>query len=103
VKYSLAAGKLNVNIQQTNNDTAPIFYLVNSPSYTDVQIETAVDNNNASDTNSVGLTCRANNAGWYEFDISTSGDFKIIAYDGSYNVLNTGPHQLSIRHCYECI
>jgi hypothetical protein len=92
VQYYTDGGKLYFQLLQ-HEDLKPRIYFVHSEkTYTDVQIET-VTTNSGVNANGVGLICRMNDAGWYEFLMSNSGLYTIYAVDAGnqfYYALATG-------------
>ena len=90
VHLSTENGSLNFQLSQLE-DQIPQAYLINYAFlYTDVQVETAVTNNDDS-ANTVSLLCRLGEMGWYEFEVSNSGFYRIYAFDNQvYTELASG-------------
>jgi len=93
VNYFVENGRLIFQISTLEGQASTYAYLMNNAFlYTDAQVETVVAN--IEDTyNKVSLICRAGGSGWYEFEISSSGEYAIYAYDAvnqTYNVLASG-------------
>ncbi len=57
------------------------YYVYDPYFYTDVRLDTSVENR-GKNTNNVSLLCRASDEGWYEFSIANDGLWWIWAYDG---------------------
>lgn len=91
--------KMDVNVKngylvfdlQGNNLWVYVTY--NSYTYKDVTISMVADNRGRNNNN-VTLFCRASTEGWYEFNISNSGLYWILAYDaatkGYHTIVNGG-------------
>ena len=87
-------GRLSVKIAPRNNK--PWAYLINNAfTYTDVKLE-AVVVNNGNNSNGISLVCRYSDAGWYEFRVSSNGNFSIYAFGPGGEILNEG-NELSNR------
>jgi len=59
--------------------------------YTDVIVSTSFENFGATH-NGVGVMCRVNKNGWYEFHIESGGLWKIERYDVSMKAANQNPY-----------
>lgn len=80
VDLKVDLGKLSVNLLQLG-DKLPWFYLINDAyPYSDVRVEAVVTNRGVN-ANGVSLICRYSDIGWYEFMISSSGNYSIFAVD----------------------
>jgi 3-keto-disaccharide hydrolase len=93
VKYSTENGSLVFEISPLEDQASTYSYFVNTAFlYTDAEVKTVVANKEATD-GKFNLICRAGGSGWYEFEISSSGEYAIYAYDAAnqaYNVLASG-------------
>ncbi len=58
----------------------------------DVQLETFIDNVGEARSNNISLVCRANEDGWYEFSLTSSGLYYIYKYTGGndFEILSQG-------------
>ena len=65
----------------------------NQHNYKDVTVSTSFTNFGATH-NGVGLVCRVNKNGWYEFHIESGGLFKIERYDAELKAANQNPYVL---------
>jgi hypothetical protein len=80
VSLAIQDGHLNFKLSEIEGQT-PLAYLINNvSSFSDVQVETVVKNNNENPS-SVSLICRFNDKGWYEFEVTNAGYYSIYAYD----------------------
>ena len=91
-KYLVENSSLNLQLSQLEGQ-APLAYLINNAfSYTDVQMEVLATNSD-NNLNTVSLVCRFSDNGWYEFEISSSGEYVVSVADwnvASYDVLAAG-------------
>ncbi|HSG43642.1 MAG TPA: hypothetical protein VLA72_10855, partial [Anaerolineales bacterium] len=95
VKWSIENGRANVTFTPEKDQYLSAYYIYTAETYYNVQVETkALSNKNNSNT--VSLICRYNEAaGWYEFEVSKSGDYNIYQVVSendavTYNVLVSG-------------
>lgn len=83
MSLKISNGFLVFDLKDTN---LWIYITYNSFTYHDVTIQLTVDNRN-NNVNDVSLLCRyTKDVGWYEFNISNNGSFKIFAYDATDTV-----------------
>ena len=81
-------GKLVFKIGGTDT----YMYLINEAySYGDVRLDIEVENR-GSNTNNVGLICRFNEDGWYEYVINSNGMYELWSYtpDYGYEMIHQG-------------
>lgn len=74
-------GKLVFDI--TGENVWP-YYTYDSYTYTDVRVDARAENL-GNNNNSVSLICRANDRGWYEFNVANNGLYNILRYESSRN------------------
>lgn len=82
-------GKLIYDI--TGQNVWP-YYTYDAYTYTDVRVDAQAENL-GNNNNSVSLICRANDRGWYEFNVSNNGLYNILRYEsatGDFFTLYTG-------------
>jgi len=75
-------GNLRIQLSPYDDKIPRVYWVNNSFSYTDVQIE-MVTTNNGNNANGVTLVCHYNDSGWYEFTVSNAGLYSIEAFDTS--------------------
>ncbi|HKJ38454.1 MAG TPA: hypothetical protein VJ972_06745 [Anaerolineales bacterium] len=93
VKEEIDMGKLSISIRPVE-DKFGWYYLVNGVhTYTDVKVET-IFTNQGNNTNGVSLICRYSDIGWYEFQISNSGTYKIFVVDNR-GIVNQGYNEIA--------
>lgn len=56
------------------------YYTYDAYTYTDVRVDAEAENLGVNN-NSVSLICRANDRGWYEFNVSSGGLYNILRYE----------------------
>ena len=81
-------GKLVFSIGGTDT----YMYLINEAfSYSDVQLDIEVENR-GSNTNNIGLICRFNEDGWYEYVINSNGMYELWSFtpDVGYDMIHQG-------------
>lgn len=62
------------------------------PTYDDVTVE--VDTTNLGDNdNGIALICRASDAGWYEYRVTSGGMYSVFAYDATLKGSGTNPYK----------
>lgn len=86
-------GKLTIGIRPLEDKLAWYYLINNAFTYSDVKVE-AVVTNQGNNANGVSLICRYSNVGWYEFDISNSGTYKIFAVDNQ-GIVNQGYNEIA--------
>jgi hypothetical protein len=74
-------GKLVFDI--TGENVWP-YYTYDAYTYTDVRVDAEAENL-GNNNNSVSLICRANDRGWYEFNVANNGLYNILRYESSTN------------------
>lgn len=75
-----STGVLKIQLAQKGDTTPAAYFIKNTFTYTDVQLQ-LVTTNNGNNSNGVSLICRASSSGWYEFQVSNSGQYGIYAFD----------------------
>jgi hypothetical protein len=60
------------------------YYTYDSFLYTDVRLDARAENL-GNNNNNVSLICRANERGWYEFNVANNGLYTILRYESSSN------------------
>ena len=58
------------------------YYTYDSYTYTDVRLDARAENL-GNNNNNVSLICRANERGWYEFNVANNGLYTILRYESS--------------------
>ena len=92
-------GKLSFEIF---NEETYVYAAYKKPLYTDVRIEAQAENTGETNTNNVGLFCRYSEAGYYEFNVNSTGYYYIYYVDNStgkyvFNQLNEQSASQSIN------
>lgn len=82
VKTSLEGGKLEVKLLISEDRLPRAYWIHDSSTYNNVQVE-AVVTNNGNNSNGVSLICQYSDVGWYEFVVSNTGLYTIYAFDPS--------------------
>ena len=70
---------------EINGKYSQIRLLYNPYLYTDVRLDTKVENR-GKNSNNVSLICRYSDDGWYEFMISNEGTYAIVVHDAVSNL-----------------
>jgi hypothetical protein len=60
------------------------YYTYDSFLYTDVRLDARAENL-GNNNNNISLICRANERGWYEFNVANNGLYTILRYESSSN------------------
>jgi hypothetical protein len=91
-KLAVENGKLIFTLE----DNYLYSYLIyDKQTYDDVSVEVSADNR-GKNNNNISLICRYSDAGWYEFNVLSSGLWNIQAFDATgavhkgYNLINSG-------------
>ncbi len=64
------------------------YYTYDSYTYTDVRLDARAENL-GNNNNNVSLICRANERGWYEFNVANNGLYTILRYESSSGEFST--------------
>jgi hypothetical protein len=75
----IRAGKLYVQVD--SKDTYAYFVYDVDLGYPDVRIEANVETVAGPNRNNISLVCRANDVGWYEFNMFSGGLYNILRFD----------------------
>ena len=76
--WSQVNGKFRIQTQPPND--VNFLFLNKKHTYKDVIVQAEVENSGQLD-NAFSLVCRATEAGWYEFRISSNGYYELLRYD----------------------
>jgi hypothetical protein len=77
-----STGGFKIQLAQ-KGDTRPAAYFIRDTfTYTNVQLQ-LVTTNNGNNSNDVSLICQVSSSGWYEFQVSNSGQYGIYAFDAA--------------------
>ena len=82
VETAFQNGSMKIKLSPFEDRTPQIYWVNNSFTYTNVQLE-AITINNGNNANGVSLICHYNDYGWYEFTVSNAGLYSIYAFDTS--------------------
>ena len=93
VKETVGLGNLSISILPIEDKYAWYYLINNKFSYSNVKVE-AVVTNQGNNANGVSLICRYSDIGWYEFVVSNSGVYSILAVDNQ-GIVNQGYNEIA--------